>query len=95
MSRTVLEEAEELVSGSRTEDYGPPKTDFDCDAKMFNAYLYRKYTSKGLVIELDAPDVAMFLVIVKIGRQANKPKRDNLVDMAGYIRCLELVLEES
>lgn len=91
MGKTVLEEAEELVSGSRTEDYGPPWEDFRCVAKIFNAYLRRKYKRCS---DIDEADVAMFLIIVKIGRQANKPKRDNLVDMAGYIRCLEMVLEE-
>jgi hypothetical protein len=30
---------------------------------------------------------------VKVSREANRPKRDNLVDIAGYARCAERLWE--
>lgn len=34
-----------------------------------------------------ADDVAIKMILLKIARHANTPKRDNLVDIAGYARC--------
>lgn len=34
-----------------------------------------------------ADDVAVKMILLKIARHANTPKRDNLVDIAGYARC--------
>jgi hypothetical protein len=34
------------------------------------------------------------MVLLKTMRDGNMPKRDNLVDAAGYLRCVERVEEE-
>jgi hypothetical protein len=31
---------------------------------------------------------------VKLSRQTNKPKRDNMVDLAGYAECVQWMLTE-
>lgn len=84
----ILEEANALVHGVRNADYGHPADDFAAAAKAFNAYVEKKYNIANL---LEAADVPIFQMIVKIMREANKPKRDNLVDIAGYAATLEMV----
>ena len=84
----ILQEAQALVYGARNADYGHPADDFAAVAKAFNAYIKKKYNIACL---LESTDVPIFQMIVKIMREANKPKRDNLVDIAGYAATLEIV----
>lgn len=89
---TVLEEADRLVNGARQEAYGHPHDDYTCATGMFNPYLRKKY---GQNLErfngLDAADGVVFMLCVKISREANMHKRDNMVDLAGYAQCLFMV----
>ena len=87
---TILQEAQALVYGARNADYGHPADDFEAVAKAFNAYIKKKYKIANY---LEATDVPIFQMIVKIMREANKPKRDNLVDIAGYAETLEMVYD--
>lgn len=34
------------------------------------------------------------MVCLKLSRQMNKPKRDNLVDAAGYVNCLDMIIKK-
>ena len=77
----ILDEASRITKGSRQEQYGGPKEDFSRVAAMWSAL-------KGVPFE--AQDVAMFMICLKLGRQAHKPGRDNSVDIAGYARCMHL-----
>ncbi len=86
----ILEEAHRLTSGARNDDYGHPRADFTAVAEAFNAYLRKKYPDCNIALE--AEDVPMFQICVKMMRQAERPKRDNLVDIAGYARCAEMVI---
>ena len=79
---SVLAEAERLVSGERQEMYGAPEESFDQIAQCWSALLSHKVSTK---------DVALMMVMLKIIREKNKPKRDNLVDIAGYARCAERI----
>lgn len=87
---TILQEAQALVYGACSADYGHPADDFAAVAKAFNAYIKKKYNIVNL---LESTDVPIFQMIVKIMREANKPKRDNLVDIAGYAATLEMVYD--
>ena len=80
----ILEEASNLVDGDRGEDYGHPIHDFARTAQIWEAILGCDVTPE---------QVALCMVGVKISRQCNKPKRDNLVDGAGYFRCIEKIEE--
>ena len=90
----ILEEARGLICGDRNAGYGPAEDDFPLVARMFQPYLEAKY---GPGQEFDAEDVSVFMVMMKLRRQAHRPKRDNLVDSIGYLalahRLRELGLE--
>jgi hypothetical protein len=77
---TPWEEAERIVNGARSKQYGSPERNFDKIASLWGAYLGRN---------LDAADVARMMVLFKIARDLGpKPVRDNLVDAHGYLMCL-------
>jgi hypothetical protein len=81
----ILEEANSLVHGDRQAAYGHPLEDFTRTAKMWSAIFGFPVT---------AEQVGLAMCAVKISRQCNRPKRDNMVDLAGYAATVEMVLEE-
>jgi hypothetical protein len=76
----ILKEAENAVYGDRQADYGPVTENFGTIAKVWSAVLK---------IEVTPEQVGLCMVQVKVARQMYKPKRDNLVDVAGYVACIE------
>lgn len=74
-TKSVLEEAHDLVNGDRQQSYGDAYESFDRIAKMWSAY-------KG--IKITAKDVASMMILMKVSRSVTSSKRDNWVDMAGY-----------
>ena len=76
MNGKILSEAQALINGERSRDYGAPVESFNRIAAMWGAYLGR---------ELAARDVACMMVLLKLGREAQGHKHDNLLDAAGYI----------
>ncbi len=87
----ILTKAGELVNGPRQSDYGPPAEDFRCTAWLWNAWLRRRHGKTDWA--LDAKDVAIMMVLLKISREAYKHKPDNLVDAAGYLQTAMMVEE--
>lgn len=81
----VLEEANKLVHGDRNADYGHPLDDFSKTALMWSAILGKVVT---------AEQVGLCMCAVKISRQLNKQKPDNLIDLAGYAETVNMVIEE-
>ena len=86
---TVLEEAERIVSGSRRQEYGTPLDNWNDTAAIWNVLLHKK-----LKEPLTADDAILCMLGVKLARLAFAPKRDSVVDIAGYARCLEMINEE-
>ena len=83
----ILQEADKLTSGDRNIDYGHPLDDFTKVVEMAK--------SLGLVQEsYTVRNHCIYMVLVKLSRELNKPKRDNVVDAAGYLRTLEMCDEE-
>ena len=82
---SILEEAKRIVHGDRGENYGYPFEDFSRTAKIWSAIL-------GINIEPE--QVALCMIGVKISREVNRPKRDNIVDGAGYFETLDMVKNE-
>lgn len=76
MTGRILNDAHALINGERHTQYGKPDESFRRIAIMWGAYLDVKIT---------AADVAFMMALLKLGRQANKYKLDNLIDAAGYI----------
>lgn len=77
---SILEEAERIINGERADMYGSAEDSFAHIAGLWGVYL-------GMV--LNPKDVAMMMILLKIARQRNKNKRDNLVDICGYAALAE------
>ena len=90
MTESVCIEADRLVTGARNTAYGPPHIDFAKTAKMMTGVLWEKLKDG---CEIDAGDVALLMICVKMSREVNKPGRDNLLDICGYAKCKQLVEE--
>lgn len=85
---SVCQEAERIVNGPRRDAYGHPFQNFSDTAALLNALL-RKRLKEDLIAE----DVAIIMVALKLAREQHKHGRDNLVDIVGYVACLERVIE--
>ena len=85
MTESVLLEAQGLVHGDRQAAYGHPIEDFTRTAAMWSAILGHPIT---------AEQVGLCMCAVKLSRQVNLPKRDNLVDLAGYAETVQMVIDE-
>lgn len=81
-SETVCQEADRLTSGERQKNYGHPHHDFSRQAKLWSVIL-------GM--EVTPVQVGLCMIAVKISRHINRPKRDNLVDICGYAKCVDVV----
>ena len=80
----VLSEAGSLVGGDRQAAYGHPARDFQRAAEIMSAILG---------IEVEADQVPLLMIAVKLSRLAQSPDhRDSMVDICGYIRTREMVL---
>lgn len=89
---SALDEARQLITGDRNNQYGPPTQDFDRTAGMANAFGFRVNGR-----EMKGHDVAIFMMMLKTSRLAWAPdKRDSWVDAAGYSGCgYECAVEEA
>lgn len=90
-AETVLDEAARLTSSERQGDYGDPSDDFYRTALMWTAILDGKLREDA---EVEAADVPLCMIAVKLARQSHSHKRDNLVDIAGYARTAAMVAGE-
>ena len=86
---SVLLEAQSLVHGNRGADYGHPLDDYTRTAAMVSGML-----EHILIRPIQADEMIMVMICVKLSRQVNKPKRDNTVDGAGYFECLQMAIDE-
>lgn len=80
---TILDEAKEIIYGDREETYGRPDKNLNAIASLWTEFLQidGKLTEERAIT---ANDVCMMMMLLKIARQANAFKRDNLVDVCGY-----------
>lgn len=80
--QSVSAEAISLVYGDRGAAYGHPIDDYRRTAAMWSAILGTEVTPMQAIL---------CMIAVKLSRQVNAPKRDNLVDIAGYAECAHRV----
>lgn len=92
-TETILEEAARIVGGDRQASYGTPFANHSATAGMVTEYLQAKYPELPGSWAMDAADVCWFNILQKCARDAFHAKRDNLVDVAGYARNIELCRE--
>lgn len=78
--KTIFEEAEVIVGGDRRQDYGDVRESFERIGKAWSAVL---------PCDVTAEQVALCMIGLKLVRESHAHKRDNVVDIAGYARCLE------
>ena len=78
---TVLEEANRLVEGSRSNDYGSPSDNHERIATLWSVLFEQEITAR---------QVALAMVLVKVAREVHSPKRDNLVDGAAYFHIADM-----
>lgn len=88
---TVLQEAAKLTAGDRQAAYGHPLDNHGLTAVLWSRWLERHL---GRPITLSPEDVCYLNVLQKLSREAHLPKRDNLVDVCGYLRNVEMIQEE-
>lgn len=84
---SILDEAKEVITGGRQDDYGKPEDSFALIGELWTSYLtYRSSDFAEHTILVDSADVARMMALLKIARMVcGKDKRDNYVDGAGYL----------
>ena len=86
LTHSILQEAEEITNGSRAEDYGNVRDNFTKIANIWTEIIGAKVTPE---------QVGLCMMGLKIAREVNTHKRDNLVDLAGYANCLDKMYNEA
>lgn len=83
--KSVCLEAEEIAGKARARDYGHPLDNHERIARIWSVILN---------VEVTAEQVALCMIGTKLAREVHRPKRDNLVDLCGYAKCLEMIHEK-
>lgn len=82
------DEAKKLVLGDRNNSYGTPADDYAKTAAMWTGMLIH-LLKPGCVI---TPKTAVLMMAaLKISREMNRAKPDNLIDAHGYLDCAEWI----
>jgi hypothetical protein len=89
-NKSVMQEAQEIIHGDREQTYGHPAKNLNHIAEQWALYLLQKY---GVPIDLQAEDVCWMMALLKMARQMNADKRDNLIDSIGYVGLIERIHE--
>lgn len=82
---SVLEEAQRLIHNDRNQSYDHPLDNFKRIATIWSVVFNMPVTEE---------QVGLAMVGVKLAREAYMPKRDNLVDGAGYFGTIEMLRDE-
>lgn len=96
-AETILEEAGRLTSGDRNADYGHPLDDYSKTGMIWGALLHAwsiESAKSKTPIPVPPELACLCMTGVKLSREVNKSKRDNLVDGAGYLRLVEMIQDE-
>ena len=83
--KTILEEAQNLITGDRNYTYDHPLDNFNRIKKGWEVIFN---------VEITEEQVGLAMAWVKIARESYMHKRDNLTDGAGYLGTIEMVIEE-
>ena len=86
MSETILQEADRLVNGDRGASYGHPIDDYTRTGRMWGAILG--------IGDIDPRICCLMMSALKISREVNNHKRDNLVDLTGSAQCADMVADK-
>ena len=84
-NETILEEAQRLITGDRNKSYDHPLDNFNRIAKGWEVIFGTDVTEE---------QVGLAMAWVKICSEVHQQKRDNLVDGAGYLGTVQMVIDE-
>jgi hypothetical protein len=73
-----------VANTDRYDDYGHPAENFARIARMWTAILGTHIRSE---------QVGLCMIAVKLSREVHRHKPDNLTDIAGYARTLEMIYD--
>lgn len=79
-SQSLYNEALDTINGDRRQSYGEVHTSFARVSRVWSSILGHEVTPH---------QVCLCMIGLKVCREANSHKRDNLVDLAGYTGLLE------
>lgn len=91
IQENILKEASRMAGKSKSEEYGHPYDDFKRVAAMWTEILDPLGVLRERGLKITPEHVALCQIAVKISREAHRHKRDNLVDMCGYARTIEVI----
>ena len=83
--KSILQEADELINGDRNYTYDHPLDNFNRIKKGWEVIFG---------IDITEEQVGLAMAWVKICREVHQQKRDNLVDGAGYLGTVQMVIDE-
>lgn len=88
----ILLEANEITGngGERNDSYDHPIHNFSKIADSWSVLLRDKLKDGATI---SPRNVVHLMVAMKLVRDTHKPKRDNILDIAGYARCAERLSE--
>ena len=83
-SENILQEADRLTAGEKRAAYGKVNKQLRVLADLWTVVIGTPITPL---------QVALCLLQLKVSREMHKHSRDNIVDMAGYARVIELLYD--
>ena len=99
---SILLEAHKIINGERRGEYGGVEDSFQIIADLWNPYIksrMKTWSAVGVghgpegmsapIPALRPRDIAMMMCLMKVARETHAPKRDSLVDIAGYAALAE------
>lgn len=108
--RKLLLDAADTVDGERQDQYGNAEDSFAVIAEYWSTLLSAQFDrivhlqahietgnprDNEDYIKVTAKDVALMMVLFKAAREGNAPKRDNLLDLAGYAALAQRIEESN
>lgn len=88
LGQELFEEVSQIINFDRQGSYGKPEDSFGSIARRWTEYIHNTFLH-GQVTKLNAKDVAFMMMELKMARESNKHKRDNILDLFGYAALLE------
>jgi hypothetical protein len=91
IENSVLLDAYNVVHEERDPEYGPPSEDFESLGILWATLINRYLKKHGLhpIPNIPPRVVGNMMIALKINRDVHYPKRDNMIDVAGYAENVE------
>lgn len=79
----IIDDARDIVK-ERANDYGNVVDSFARIAAFWSEYLG---------VDINKYDVAKMMILLKISRSKTSDKIDNMIDIVGYVECIDQMLQ--